>query len=64
MVSVEKHLQKLNDQFKKNEKYIIDNPDLPIKTIIETYKTQVQLEQVIGWVMNIQNYHNPKLIKT
>lgn len=46
----------------KNEEYVLQNENLPIKTLIATHKNQVELQQLYYWLNAVEQQTNPSPI--
>lgn len=57
---INKQFEKVSNEFKKNENFIIENPDLPVSTMLETLAKQEKLEKLMGWLQNIENFMTEK----
>lgn len=60
--SVQLRIDSLNEEHEKNNQFVMDNSDLPTNTLIELHAKQLKIENVIGWLTNIENYNFPKRV--
>jgi hypothetical protein len=62
MKSVATQLKRIQDEFLANEFLIADNPDIPLKSMLEIFEKQKKLEALRSWLQNIENVYNPSRV--
>jgi hypothetical protein len=61
-MTVKQQFDRVHREFLDNEKFIINNPDLSIKSMLDAFEKQAKLEKLLGWLQNIENVINPSVI--